>query len=213
MLGLAAAARPAVLFQSGIPVAPEDERRIPPTPVTGQAQPGDRRGCLPAGAKQASLSSLPRFSAAGPASAFCSEAIGAFSEARVMVWVRRFGQGYASKRQNYASSNKTLSSCSCSALLILSQHNVERPALKAQPSGIFAQYNYLPYLSNYGSAFLSDAFAGRNDITGAAGIVSYLDSLTVDLSMMDKALITTLSTATALDSSSMRFDWQAFETR
>jgi hypothetical protein len=87
---------------------------------------------------------------------------------------------------------------------------MERPALTAQPSGIFGQYNYLSFLSNYGSAFLSDAFAGRNDIPGAAGIVSYLDSLTVNLSMTDKAVTTTLSTATALDSSNMRFDWQAF---
>jgi hypothetical protein len=34
---------------------------------------------------------------AGPASAFRSEAVGAFGEARVMVWVRRFRQGYAFK--------------------------------------------------------------------------------------------------------------------
>jgi hypothetical protein len=87
---------------------------------------------------------------------------------------------------------------------------MKRPALTAQASGIFGQYNWLPYLSNYGSAFLSDAFAQRNDIPGAAGIVSYLDSLTVDLSMTDKAQTTTMSTATVLDSSNMRFDWKAF---
>ena len=87
---------------------------------------------------------------------------------------------------------------------------MERPAVTAQASGIFGKYTYLPFLSNYGSAFLSDAFAGRSDIPGAAGIVSYLDSRTVDLSMVDKADTTTLSTATALDSSNMRFDWGAF---
>src|SRR6516164_4055121 len=90
MLGLAAAARPAVLLQSGIPVAPEEERRIPPTSVTGQAQSGYCRRSVPAGAKQAALSSPPRFLAVGPATAFRSEAIGAFGEARVMVWPRRF---------------------------------------------------------------------------------------------------------------------------
>ena len=87
---------------------------------------------------------------------------------------------------------------------------MERPAVTAQASGIFGKHTYLTYLSNYGSAFLSDAFAGRSDISGAAGIVSYLDSRTLDLSMKDKAGTTTLSTATALDSSNMRFDWKAF---
>jgi hypothetical protein len=85
---------------------------------------------------------------------------------------------------------------------------MERPILTAQPSGIFSsKYTYLSFLSNYGSAFLSDAFAGR-DIPEAPG-VSYLDSRTVDVTMKDKA-DNILSTATALDSSNMRFDWQAF---
>jgi hypothetical protein len=35
--------------------------------------------------------------AAGLASALRSEAVGAFGEARVMAWVRRFRQGYAFK--------------------------------------------------------------------------------------------------------------------
>jgi hypothetical protein len=97
MLGPAAAARPAVLLKSRIPVAPEEKRRIPQPPVAAHAQSGYRRRSLPAGAEQAALSSPPRFLAAGPASAFRAEAVGAFGEARVMVWVRRFRHDYAFK--------------------------------------------------------------------------------------------------------------------
>jgi hypothetical protein len=87
---------------------------------------------------------------------------------------------------------------------------MERPGLTGQPSGVFGNpYTYLSFLSNYGSAFMSDAFAGRNDISGPAAIVSYLDSRTVDVTMIDKDG-NNLSTATALDSSNMRFDWKAF---
>jgi len=88
MLGPAAAARPAVVLQSVIPEAPEEKGRIPPPPVTAHAQFGYCRRFLPARARQAALSSPPR--AVGPASAFPSETVGAFGEARVMVWVRRF---------------------------------------------------------------------------------------------------------------------------
>ena len=52
MLGLAAAASPAVAIESRLPVASEEKRRIPQTPVTAHAQPGDRRRRMPAGAKQ-----------------------------------------------------------------------------------------------------------------------------------------------------------------
>jgi len=97
MSGPAGATSPAIVIESRIPVASEETRRILPVPVTGEAQPGDRRRRVPAVAKQASLSSPPRFLAAGPASAFRSEAVGAFGEARVMVWVRRFRHGYAFK--------------------------------------------------------------------------------------------------------------------
>src|SRR5215467_5034960 len=95
MLGLAAAARAAVVLESRIPVAPEEKRRIPQTPVTAYAKSGYCRRRLPAGAKQVALSSPPRSLAAGPASAFRSETVGAFGEARVMVWVRRFRHDYA----------------------------------------------------------------------------------------------------------------------
>jgi hypothetical protein len=90
MSGLAAAASSVVVLQRRIPVASEETQRILPAPVTGEAQPGDRRCSLPAGAKQASLSSPPRLLAAVPAAAFRSQAVGAFGEAGVMVWVRRF---------------------------------------------------------------------------------------------------------------------------
>ena len=90
MSRLANAARAAVAIQSRIPVAPEEKRRLPPPPVASQAQSRDLRRRLPTGAKQASLSSPPRLLAAVPFAAFRSQAVGAFGEARVMVWVRRF---------------------------------------------------------------------------------------------------------------------------
>src|SRR5215467_14399987 len=90
MLGLAVAARPAVAIESRIQAAPKDIHRIALSAVTGHAQPGDHRRRLPEGAKQASLSSPPRLLAAVPFAAFRSQAVGAFGEARVMVWVRRF---------------------------------------------------------------------------------------------------------------------------
>src|SRR5215468_1545359 len=89
MLGLAAAAVPAVLLQRRIPVATKEMQGIAPTPIAAPAPSGDHRHRVPAGAKEASLSSPPRFLAAGPVSAFRSEAIGPLGEARVMVRVRR----------------------------------------------------------------------------------------------------------------------------
>src|SRR6516225_5193111 len=64
--GLAAAASPAVAIESGIPVASEETRRIPPAPVTGHAQ-ARRPPLFPARrSRPATLDPPPRPRAAGP---------------------------------------------------------------------------------------------------------------------------------------------------
>lgn len=41
---------------------------------------------------------------------------------------------------------------------------LERPAYPVPASGIFGPYSYVPMLSNYGSAVMMDAYAGRSDV-------------------------------------------------
>jgi hypothetical protein len=83
---------------------------------------------------------------------------------------------------------------------------MERPTVSAPASGIFGPSGYIPDLANYGSAVLSDAYAHR----AAIGYLRYLDVPTVQVSMVDSRSTDVLSTVTALDSTSMRFDWKAF---
>lgn len=89
---------------------------------------------------------------------------------------------------------------------------VERPTEHSPGGGIFGPYQYLPLLSDFGSAIMTDAYAGRTDIPGAAGYLPYFDSVTKQITMTNAAGDTTLATATSLGSDAMRFDWQAFGT-
>jgi hypothetical protein len=89
---------------------------------------------------------------------------------------------------------------------------VERPTESAPASGIFGPYKYLPLLSDFGSAMMTDAYAGRSDIPGGAGYLPYFGLATKQITMTNDADDITLATATSLNSDSMRFDWEAFGT-
>ena len=59
---------------------------------------------------------------------------------------------------------------------------------------------------------MTDAYAGRTDIPGAAGYMPYFGSVTKQITMSNALGDTILATATSLGSDAMRFDWQAFGT-
>ena len=66
----------------------------------------------------------------------------------------------------------------------------------------------LPDLANYGSAVMYNASAHRVNSPRHQGYVPYLGGSNKQDTMVNGA--DTLSTVTAIDSSSMRFDWKAF---
>jgi hypothetical protein len=66
----------------------------------------------------------------------------------------------------------------------------------------------LPDLANYGSAVMYNASARRVNSPRHQGYVPYLGGNNKQDTMVNGA--DTLSTVTAIDSSSMRFDWKAF---
>jgi len=66
----------------------------------------------------------------------------------------------------------------------------------------------LPDLANYGSALMYNASARKANSPRNEGYVSYLGANNQQNTMVNGA--DTLSTVTAIDSSSMRFDWKAF---
>ena len=66
----------------------------------------------------------------------------------------------------------------------------------------------LPDLANYGSAVTYNAFAREANSPRYQGYVAYLGANNKQDTMVNGA--DTLSTVTAIDSNSMRFDWKAF---
>jgi peptidase A4-like protein len=68
----------------------------------------------------------------------------------------------------------------------------------------------LPFLANYGSATMYYPSARRINSARHQGYVNYLTGSTQVDTMTDSTGTRILSTVTAIDSQSMRFDWQAF---
>jgi hypothetical protein len=66
----------------------------------------------------------------------------------------------------------------------------------------------LPDLADYGSTRIFNAWARRANSPRHRGYVPYSDSHNVQITMINGA--DTLSTVTAIDTTSMRFDWRAF---
>jgi hypothetical protein len=89
---------------------------------------------------------------------------------------------------------------------------MERPTESSPAVGIFGPYRYLPLLSDFGSAIMIDAYAGRSDVPGTAGYLQYFGPATKQITMTNTAGDTILATSTSLGSDAMRFDWQAFGT-
>ena len=66
----------------------------------------------------------------------------------------------------------------------------------------------LPDLANYGTAIMSNASARRVNAQRHSGYVPYQGTRNKQITMTNFGDV--LSTVTPIDSSSMRFNWQAF---
>jgi len=87
---------------------------------------------------------------------------------------------------------------------------MERPTLLIPASGIFGASTQLPDLANFGTAVMSEASARRANSSRGQGYMSYFGSRNKQISMVGGRSGDTLSTVTAIDTSSMRFDWKSF---